>query len=232
MSRRDPRQWRRVSTGGSLWTPAKIANLVAWWRSDTGVGEVGNVVSTWAPIVGGATLTFAASGIAPTYIPSDSNYNGHPSLSLPGPSVSMVSGGSAVLATQPDTVALVGQIGSASPSNLFDGTTQRQIIGSNGTNWYGYAGTELDSTVASASPSIICVVFNATTNIYVNSSAAASATGSASTSNLQEPIIFSEIGNNGTNRCVEILVVTGSMPQATIHQLFQYAGTRYGKAWS
>lgn len=79
-----------ISTGINIWpigsspfSPKKISNLYAWYRSDLGISLNGSTVSAWADQSGnGKDLTQTVALKQPVYNSTDAQYNNYPSLAF------------------------------------------------------------------------------------------------------------------------------------------------------
>lgn len=99
--RRDGIPTRRPSRRGGEWTPKDIGGITLWLRGDLGITPNATEVAAWADQSGQGNHVAQGSGPAqPTFVASDADLGGHPSVLFSG-------GGDFLLMTNSVTLAWV-----------------------------------------------------------------------------------------------------------------------------
>ena len=229
-----------VRTGSRvLFQAATLPNLAAWYKASVGITLNGSTVSGWADQsgVGDANRNLAqgTAGFQPTFVASDANLNGRPSvLFTAASSTRLVSGTWAAAPTQPLTMYMAMRGGTQSNQYITDGKAGRgliQQIDAGGKAAF-YAGSTVSSTISLLSTSaILCGVYNgASSSGYVNHYSSADASGNFGTNTFDG--ITVGCGFNAANffggNVAEILVYAAAHSAGQRQVVMQYLGAKYG----
>lgn len=238
MSRRDPREWRRLSgtSGGAPFSPLSIAGLSAWYRTDSLVTQAGGIVSAWGDKSGNGNNLAQVGAQRPTYNASDASYANKPSFGFSSASSQEMSSTSYSI-NQPFTVYQVLANTNASGASFdceFGGTNCR--IRRTGTVWAIFAGTNVNSASTVATVCAVAATFNgASSNLWINSSSAPVLSGvNIGTNNL----VQLAVGGNGASTASmdgtmgETIIYSGAHTNANVAALFAYIAAFWGLAVS
>jgi hypothetical protein len=230
------------AAGQGRWTPAMIPGAVGWWRADLGV-TTGSTF-TWADQSGaGNNLSQATGGLQPSFTASDPNFGGNPSISgFVHATGTTLASGTVSPAIASGTFFQVAHIATVTTSSLFFGNnSQPQFFINTSDNFAMYAGAEVDSgTTVTVSTFVWACAWSTTgtlnSSAWVNSSASPiftnqTAAGSSSLNRFQLGAAGSA-STGITGAIAESAVYNVELTTSQIAQLFAYAGSRYGQAWS
>jgi hypothetical protein len=228
---------------GGITNPTAIPNCVWWLRPDLLLTQVANRVSAWGDSSGfgdaNRNAAQATGAKQPLYSASQALVNNQPTIKNDDAARFLATGVWANSYTQPTTMFCVGV---AMNNRLVDGSSlsaNRNAFINSGNNVGYYSGTGIVAgSVSCVSAFAACGIFNgASSSLYVNSSAATTATGNPGTN----PYGAGGAGILGTadgaglsagDEVAEIAFFSRALTTVEIHSLFAYAGARYGKAWS
>lgn len=153
MSRRHPRQTRRVQASGSF-KPTNLSGAVIWLRADLGI-TIATGVSAWADQSGNGNNATQATGANQPLFVANSTMNGRPSVRFNG--VAQVLSTTTGATTTDHTIIVAGKwVALPAAQKAFidfgDGAAagNGSSIGSlnvGNNNWYGYAGYGLPTGV-------------------------------------------------------------------------------------
>ena len=220
-----------ASAGGAVFTPASVANLKAWYRSDLGITESGGTVSAWADQSGnGHNLTEATN--KPAYS-ATSGANSFPGLTFDGSNDKLTCTFSAM--SQPFHFFAVFKT-LATPSNAGivggAGSGERPIgIGSaNNDGVYIYMGTDTNVRTPTNDHTAHYVwefLVNGSSSRAVRA-ATADSTGNPG-SNTLTGISLAQVPGVGFANCIitEIILYSVEISGADLTNLRAYLGTRY-----
>lgn len=220
---------------GALLVPPST-NLTAWYRADS------YTLGSWPDGSGnGHTATQGTGSAKPTLNASDAAYGGQPTVAFLASSSQCLNTASWSLA-QPDTVYVVGESTGANglQQEFYDNinaSLQHAIYIPSGGDWSAFDGSGLVSTnTTRGSAQAFCVVSNgASSAFYINSSAAAVASGAIGANTITGGIClggFDSSSNFLSGKIAELLIYSGAHTAAQVSAVFKYLAARYGKTWS
>jgi hypothetical protein len=220
-----------LGNSGSAFAPGnRGSQLVMWLRGDS-IQHTGSTVNSWSDKTANGNNAALNAG-TPTYVASNASFNGKPTMHFPGTANLTVA---TLAVSQGNSVYVVVQ--QSGNCNLFDGSGNRQLIGSTATpQWYYFAGSAITSgTTATTGVNALVGVFNgASSALYNNSSVAPIATSNPGTSGLSIMLIGSSTGLAAplTGDIAEIIITNVADSQAQVSQMLGYLAGQYGQAWS
>lgn len=215
---------RRMSGGrrvAAAFSPSDIAGLEAWYRETYAAG-------TWTDLSGnGRDLTQATGTARPTQV----TRAGQLALQFSSASSQFVKGAFGATLSQPYTIYAVHEMPTLATTSIYSGSVSAsgmlQILT---TGYRSYAGAFLTGSVVPLTTiQGSCVVFNATTNNYVDNFVTAQKSGSAGAGGLDGISAGSQTGasNFFTGYIWEIIVYSGAHDAATRKQIGDYFTGRY-----
>lgn len=230
------RNERRFDVSSSF-TPKSLAGLIAWYRADLGV-TVATGVSAWADQSGSGDANRNAiqntAANQPTLTASDALYNNRPTINNTSGTQYLATPTWGTTYAQPTTILVCGTL----VNRLVDGSTvanRQAILASVG--WAFYAGTATVASATALGKGVAAGIFNgASSSLYVNSSAAAAASGNPGASALNIlGILNTADGVSGSvgEKVAEIACYSRALSTSEISAWFRYANARYaGAGWS
>jgi hypothetical protein len=240
MSRRSDPRHRRAGVSGQF-LPTQLAGCVLWLRADLGITLNSGNVSAWADQSGSGHSVSQGTGSAqPTYVTIDAAYGNKATLSFASASSQVLQSASWTL-SQPCTQIVVGNVTSSAAAQGFvdfqSAGTEQTMYNPTGGGGGMFAGVNL-SAGAVTSPSVLAGTFNgASSNLYLNNSQTAAASGSAGTNNGQGGIDVGSLGGGAPSaflngKIAEMIMYNRNLGAAELKSVFAYLGSRYGIATS
>ncbi len=171
----------------AAWTPARLADLAAWYVASAADVTIGTGVSAWLDRAAGRTLTQGTGTRQPAYNASDADFGGIPSLSFDGGDWLDAATG---FGGTTRTIYLVGKHSSATQFLLdtASGVRSGVVYASSGADALDN-GASISIGGSFTSPAIWCFTINSTTGqgaIYRNSTTSG-ASGTVSTNAFGAP---------------------------------------------
>lgn len=219
-------------------TPA-LPGLVAWYDAAKHITLNGSTVSSWGDSAFTAdankTLNQATAAKQPTYIASDPNYNGKPTLQfVSANSQFMFSGTWTTALNQPSTVIMVGNSdGSGATQYWKDGLVIDSGNIAATANDLIYAGTVLSAGATNASPKIIAGIYNGASSVIYRSQKTGTS-GNAGTTGVTGFTLGSggaasyPAGVNTLNgKIAEALVFNRALSNEEVGLVMTYLGQKY-----
>lgn len=245
MSRRDARQTRRAGAAPlNLPVPRTVAGLLAWYRGDLGVTNVGGRASAWADQSGtgdaNKNLVQATAGNRPTITAADANFNNQTTLALNSahPDILIPTGNWAVAMAQPITIysvhlvtSLAGQVAYYDDNVTPNSFSLFQTLGGGFAAEAGASLSAGDNTLNK--PTVFAVVFNGVSSSCYDNARTAVASGNAGANGSVGLLVGDHATGGGSplaGTIAEIIVYSGAHNATTRSTVLTYLGARYAIA--
>lgn len=227
-------QSRRVGPSTPAFSPLNVAGIQFWVRADTVLLDGSNNVQQATDLSGnGNHFTQGTAGSRPAWNSSDALFGGKPSIQvLSGKSIA----NTGFSLSQSLSLFVVGAI-STDNTEIFSGATTRVDIGRSPTGFYMFAGTATVNTASRDSNGhafgyIATSGSGGNSNLFVDSSASAAATGNPGSNALAGPTISGFAAPVTPSAVAEAICYTGAVSAGNIHAIFAYFGGRYSQSWT